>query len=159
MVLLDAGTTNERLAFELPAELEATIFTNAPPVAMALAGHPQIDVHLLGGQLDKRRLAAVGNATVEAIRRLHVDICFLGICSIHSEFGITGDDCEEAYLKSAMIENAADVVSLATAEKFGTRSPFLVAPVSELTHLIVDRAVADETVAPYATAGISIVRA
>ena len=44
VIILDAGTTNERLALELPPELEATIFTNAPPVAIALAAHPRVDV-------------------------------------------------------------------------------------------------------------------
>jgi DeoR/GlpR family transcriptional regulator of sugar metabolism len=159
LIVLDAGTTNERLALELPPELEATIFTNAPPIALALATHPRVEVHLLGGRLDKAGLAAVGSATVEAVRRLRADLCFLGICSVHPELGITGDDSEEAYLKRAMIESAADVIGLATADKLGTSSPFLIAPTSELTHLIVDRAVADEAVAPYAAAGTTIVRA
>ena len=159
VIILDAGTTNERLARELPPELEATIFTNAPPVALALATHPRVDVHLLGGRLDKAGLAAVGSATVEAVRRLRADLCFLGICSVHPELGITGDDSDEAYVKRAMIESAADVVGLVTADKLGTSSPFFVAPASELTHLIVDQAVADEEVAPFARAGITIVRA
>jgi DeoR/GlpR family transcriptional regulator of sugar metabolism len=159
VIILDAGTTNERLALELPLELEATIFTNAPPVAIALARHPRVDVHLLGGPLDKGGLAAVGSETVEVVRRLHADVCFLGICSVHPELGVSGDDSEEAYLKRAMIESAADVVGLATGEKLGTISPFAIAPLSELTHLIVDRAVGEEATAPYLAAGVTVIRA
>ena len=159
VIILDAGTTNERLAAELPLELEATIFTNAPPVAIVLARHPRIDVHLLGGRLDKRGLAAVGSAAVEAVRRLRADVCILGICSVHPELGVSGDDSEEAYLKRAMIESAADVVGLATADKLGTSSPFVIAPLAELTHLVVDRAVPDEASAPYEAAGVTVVRA
>jgi DeoR/GlpR family transcriptional regulator of sugar metabolism len=159
VIILDAGTTNERLALELPPELEATVFTNAPPVATALARHPRVDVHLLGGGLDKRGLAAVGSATVEAVRRLRADVCFLGICSVHPEFGISGDDSEEAYLKRAMIDSAADVVGIVTADKLGTSSPFVIAPLTELTHLVVDRAAGDEAVAPYGAAGVTVIRA
>ena len=159
VIILDAGTTNERLALELPPELEATIFTNAPPVAIALAAHPRVDVHLLGGRLDKAGLTAIGSATVEAVRRIRADLCVLGICSIHPELGISGDNNEEAHLKRAMVESAADIVGLATADKLGTRSPFLVAPLSELTHLIVDRAVGDEATAPYEASGITVIRA
>jgi DeoR/GlpR family transcriptional regulator of sugar metabolism len=158
VLILDAGTTNERLAYELPGELEATIFTNAPPVAIALASHPGVDVHLLGGRLNKAGLAAFGSATVEAVRRVRVDICFLGICSIHPDVGISGDDSEEAHVKRAMIQSAAEVIGLATADKLGTSSPFVVAPISELTHLIIDRAVATEAVAPYEAAGITVIR-
>jgi hypothetical protein len=35
----------------------------------------------------------------------------------------------------------------------------VVAPIAELTHLIVDRAAADEAVAPYEAAGITVIRA
>jgi DeoR/GlpR family transcriptional regulator of sugar metabolism len=159
VIILDAGTTNERLAVELPPELEATVFTNAPPVAIALAAHPRTEVHMLGGRLDKAALAAVGSATVAAVRHLRADVCFLGICSVHAELGISGDDSEEAYLKRAMIDSAADVVGLVTADKLGTSSPFVIAPLSELTHLIVNRAVADEAIAPYAAAGVTVIRA
>jgi DeoR/GlpR family transcriptional regulator of sugar metabolism len=159
VIILDAGTTNERLAVELPHELEATVFTNAPSVAIALAAHPCIEVHMLAGRLDKAALAAVGSATVAAVRHLRADVCFLGICSVHAELGISGDDNEEAYLKRAMIDSAADVVGLVTADKLGTSSPFVIAPLSELTHLIVDRAVADGAIAPYAAAGVTVIRA
>jgi DeoR/GlpR family transcriptional regulator of sugar metabolism len=159
VIIVDAGTTNERLALELPSELEATIFTNAPAVATALARYPRVDVHLLGGRLDKRGLAAVGSATVEAVRRVRADVCILGICSVHPELGVSGDDSEEAYLKRAMIESAADVIGLATAEKLGTSSPFVIAPLTELTHLIVDRAVAEEATVPYEAAGVAVIRA
>jgi DeoR/GlpR family transcriptional regulator of sugar metabolism len=159
VIILDAGTTNERLALELPPELEATIFTNAPPVAMALARHPRVEVHMLGGRLNKDGLAAVDSATVDAVRHLRADVCFLGICSVHPELGVSGDDSEEAYLKRAMIESAADVVGLATADKVGTSSPFVIAPLSELTHLIVDRAVGAEATAPYEATGVTVIRA
>jgi DeoR/GlpR family transcriptional regulator of sugar metabolism len=159
VIILDAGTTNERLALELPPELEATVFTNAPPVAVALARHPRVAVHLLGGRLNKDGLAAVDSATVDAVRRLRADVCFLGICSVHPELGVSGDDRDETFLKQAMIESAADVVGLATADKLGTSSPFVIAPLKELTHLIVDRAAGADAAAPYTAAGVTVIRA
>jgi DeoR/GlpR family transcriptional regulator of sugar metabolism len=59
LVVLDAGTTNECLARELPADLEATFFTNSPPVATALGEHPRSEVHMIGGRLDKLGLVNV----------------------------------------------------------------------------------------------------
>jgi DeoR/GlpR family transcriptional regulator of sugar metabolism len=41
---LDGGTTTLQVARHLPLNLQATIVTNSPPIAIALAEHPQIEV-------------------------------------------------------------------------------------------------------------------
>jgi len=50
VVILDGGTTTLQVARHLPLDLQATIVTNSPPIAIALAEHPQIEVVMLGGQ-------------------------------------------------------------------------------------------------------------
>ena len=49
-MILDGGTTTLQVARHLPLDLQATIVTNSPPIAIALAEHPQIEVVMLGGQ-------------------------------------------------------------------------------------------------------------
>ena len=53
VILLDSGTTTLEVARHLPPDLEATVITNSPPIAVALAEHPGVEVTVLGGQLDK----------------------------------------------------------------------------------------------------------
>ena len=48
VILLDAGTTTLEVARHLP-DLQATVITNSPPIAVALAEHPTVDVTMLGG--------------------------------------------------------------------------------------------------------------
>jgi DeoR/GlpR family transcriptional regulator of sugar metabolism len=157
VLLLDGGTTALELARRLPAERACTVLTNSPPVAEALAAHPRVDIVLIGGRLLKDSQVTVGAAAVDALRQVRADACVLGICSLHPELGVTVTDHDEAHVKRAMVDAAAEVIALATADKLRTASPWVVAPLTDVTHLVTD-AGPDLTDA-YAAAGVSVVRA
>jgi DeoR/GlpR family transcriptional regulator of sugar metabolism len=157
VLLLDGGTTALELARRLPHEKDCTVLTNSPPVAEALAAHPRAEVVLLGGRLLKDAQVTVGAATVEALRQVHADACVLGICSLHPELGVTATEHDEAHVKRAMVAASAEVIALATADKINTASPWVVAPLADVTHLVTDAP--DHMTADYAAAGVSVVHA
>ena len=88
-VLLDAGSTTDRLAGRLPRDLELTIFTHAVPIAARLASYPHVDLHLLPGRVRATTQAAVGTETVEALAGLRVDIAFVGTNGISVGHGLS----------------------------------------------------------------------
>jgi DeoR/GlpR family transcriptional regulator of sugar metabolism len=104
-------------------------------------------------------LVTVGATTVEAFRHIRADLCFLGIGCVHPVVGMSTFDMEEATVKRAMIASAAEVVALAPAEKLGVVAPYIIGPLSGLTHLVTERSVSSEVLAPYKALGITIVRA
>jgi DeoR/GlpR family transcriptional regulator of sugar metabolism len=157
VILLDAGTTPLEVARHLPPELEAAVITNSPPVAVALAEHPTVEVTVLGGMLAKDPQALVGAATIEALRSVRADVLVLGLCSLHPEVGITVMDLEESYVKRAMIANAAEVVAVSAADKLGSAGPYVVAPIEELTHLVTERSASAEQLAQYRALGVEVV--
>ncbi|HET9918277.1 MAG TPA: DeoR/GlpR family DNA-binding transcription regulator [Ktedonobacteraceae bacterium] len=159
VIILDGGTTLLQVAQHLPRNLRATIVTHSPPIAVALSEYPEIEVIMIGGKFDKQRQTTIGAATVEAYRHIRADLCFLGIRSLHPDVGISTHSLEEAYVKRAMIASAAEVVALASAEKFGTAAPYIVGSLSDLTHLVTERSVPEEILAPYRAQGIAIIRA
>jgi DeoR/GlpR family transcriptional regulator of sugar metabolism len=159
VILLDAGTTTLEVARRLPPDLESTVITNSPPIAVALAEHRAVEVTMLGGSLAKDAQAVVGAATVETLHSVRADVLVLGVCSLHPEVGITVVDLEESYVKRAMIENAAEVVAVSSAEKLGSAGPYVVAPLEELTHLVTERTVPADQLAPYRELGIEVVLA
>jgi DeoR/GlpR family transcriptional regulator of sugar metabolism len=158
VILLDAGTTTLEVARHLPPELEATVITNSPPIAIELAEHERIEVVVLGGSLAKDAKALVGAATVEALRSVRADVLVLGVCSVHPEIGITVLDHQESHVKRAMIANAAEVVAVSSAEKLGSAAPYVIAPIEELTYLVTDED-APERLDPYRHAGVEVVLA
>jgi DeoR/GlpR family transcriptional regulator of sugar metabolism len=157
-VLLDGGSTNLLLARQLPRDLSATILTSSPAVALALAEHERLEVVLLGGRLLGRTGTTAGPEAVDAIRAVSADLCFLGVCSLDAATGISCAEREETFVKRAMIERSADVVAVATADKLGAVAPHLVAPIGELARLVTSEAASEERLAPYAAAGVELVR-
>lgn len=158
VIILDGGTTTLQVAQRLPHNLQATIITNSPPIAVALAGHPGVELYLIGGNLYKNSLTTVGVDAVQAFHSFRADLCLLGICSLHPDAGITVTYFEEARTKQAMIASSAEVVALASAEKLNTASPFVVGPITELTHLVTENATPDELLSAYQKLGITVVR-
>ena len=159
VVILDGSTTNLELARRLPRDRACTVLTNSPPIAAALADHPVAEVVVIGGRLDKHSQVTVGAAAVDFIRTIRADACVLGVCALHPEAGLSTDDLEEAHVKRAMVEASADVVALATADKLRAASPYLVAPVGELTHVVSDAEAPDELLDPYRAQGVTVTRA
>ncbi len=158
VILIDGGTTNLQVARQLPRTLHATIVTPSPAIALALLPYPQVEVLLLGGRLAREAETTVGIATAEALHGVRADVCLLGVCSLHAEIGISVAGSEEALIKRLMIAQSGEVIAVAIADKLGTALPYVVGPAHELTHLIVERFVPDEVVAPYTALGITVIR-
>jgi DeoR/GlpR family transcriptional regulator of sugar metabolism len=158
VIFMDSGSTVLEVVAYLPTSLRATIVTNSLPVAAALTYHTEIEVQVLGGRLKKDAQAMVGVPVVEALRQLRADLCVLGVCSLHPDIGISMLDAEEAYVKRAMIEQAAEVVAVAGAAKLGTAAPYVIGPISALTYLVTDGSIEQRVLAPYQERGIIVVR-
>jgi DeoR/GlpR family transcriptional regulator of sugar metabolism len=92
---------------------------------------------MLGGRLFRHSMFNVGAAVIDAASRLRADIYFMGVTGVHPDAGLSTGDAEEAAVKRALHERAAETVVLASAEKLMAASPFLVAAFAELGLLVV----------------------
>ncbi len=161
VIILDGGTTLLQVARQLPRDQRLTVITHSPPIVMALTEpeHSEIEVILIGGQMNKHAQVAQGASTVDAYRNIRADLCFLGIRGLHPTIGISTSDLEESYVKRAMVASAAEVVALSSAEKLDTAAPYIIGSSSLLTRLVTERSVSEEVLAPYREQGITIIRA
>ena len=158
VIFLDGGTTSMQLARNLDPDLKATIITHSPSVAVELINH-SVDVHIIGGRLFKHSMVTVGASAVESIRSIRADVYFMGVAAIHPEVGLSTGDSEEASIKRALIEAAADVIVLASPEKLGAVSPFVIAPMTSVTTLVTSEEIPATDLQPYEALGVGIVRA
>jgi DeoR/GlpR family transcriptional regulator of sugar metabolism len=156
VVILDGGTTTRELARHLPQELRATVVTHSPTIAVELVGHLSIEVVLIGGRLFKHSVVAVGAAAIEAISRIRADTFFMGVTGIHPEYGLSTGDLEEAYMKRALSAAAAETIVLVSAEKLNAASPYVIAPIGEISSIIVEPAIARNDIAAYEKLGIRV---
>ncbi|KGM15743.1 DeoR/GlpR family DNA-binding transcription regulator [Actinotalea fermentans] len=158
-VILDAGTTTIRLAEMLPTDRELTVVTHGLPIAMLLASRPNITLHLLGGTVRGRTLAAVGTWAERDLADVYADVAFLGTNGITSERGLTTPDLAEAGVKRALVAASRRVVVLTDHTKFGRVDFAQVAPLSAIDTVITDSELEPELVDEIEAAGPRVVRA
>jgi DeoR/GlpR family transcriptional regulator of sugar metabolism len=156
VVVLDGGTTPLAVVESLPVDLKLTIVTHSVPAVAILSGHPNTECIVVGGRLFKSARAAVGSAAVDAYRMLRPDACVLGAAGVHPVAGVTSFDGEEAEVKRAMVEHAARVIVVVAGEKLGTVSPYLLTPISQVTHLVTDSTASPDVVETLRELGIEV---
>ena len=159
VIFLDGGTTALELARQIDRSLRATIVTHSPTIAVALVEHPSIEVILLGGRLFKHSVVTVGAAAVEAVARIRADLYFMGVTGIHPKAGLSTGDLEESHMKRALMASAAETHVLASAEKVGTASPYVICPLADVDGLVVAPDIPKKTLAEYRKLGLSVVQA
>ncbi|AWV01009.1 DeoR family transcriptional regulator [Burkholderia sp. JP2-270] len=159
VAIVDGGTTSALLVSQLPADLRATIVTHSPSVAVALAAHPSIDVILIGGRLYKHSIVAVGAAAMEGIARIHADLYFMGVTGVHPAAGLSTGDFEEAAIKRALAERAADTVVLASQSKLRAASQFVIGDITLAQTVVVEKETEAALTKPIEAAGVTVVRA
>jgi DeoR/GlpR family transcriptional regulator of sugar metabolism len=157
-IFLDSGTTTQQIAQLFPADIRATVITNSPITAIELSQHDLLDIIMVGGKINKEMRIITSSTALDAIRSIHADLCFLGICSLDPIGGISVVDYDEAAIKKAMIDGSDQVVALAASEKLGTISPFRVGPITDLDCLVTQKDLADEILSPYMELGIEVIR-
>jgi len=159
VVFVDGGTTTLAMVQHLLPTLKATIVTHSPSIAVALVENPSIEVVVVGGRLFKHSIVTVGAEAREGIARIRADCYVMGVTGIHAEVGLTTGDAEEAAIKRAMIEAAAETIVLASREKIGAASPYVIGPARLVGTLVTERSAPEAPVSQLAALGLQILRA
>jgi DeoR family fructose operon transcriptional repressor len=156
-VIIDAGSTTERLANVLPMDRELTVVVNSPPLAVSLAARSNLTVIMLGGRVRPRTLATVDDWNLQLLSQLHVDVAFMGTNGLSLECGFTTPDPAEGSVKRAMIRAARRPVVLADHTKIGNDYLARFAAVSDIDTLITDQGLDEDLVEDLEQAGLRVV--
>lgn len=120
-IIIDSGSTTVHLS-PLVAKTPLTVITNSLLVMQELAAAEAVELLMVGGQLRRPSLSAIGYPAREYFKQIHADILFLGASGFSLEEGISCTDIAEAEIKQAMIQSASLVCLLADSTKSGTVS-------------------------------------
>ncbi|HKX44613.1 MAG TPA: DeoR family transcriptional regulator, partial [Burkholderiaceae bacterium] len=159
VLILDGGTTTTQLARQLPLDLSATVVTHSPGIAVELGEHPHIELILLGGRIFKHSMVSVGAATLDAASRIRADLYFMGVTGVHAEAGLSTGDYEEANVKRALHARAAETVVMASPEKIGAASAYVIAPAAEVATLVVPAATSKAQRRAFEKLGVTVLAA
>ncbi|WP_301553225.1 DeoR/GlpR family DNA-binding transcription regulator [Guptibacillus hwajinpoensis] len=137
VVILDASTTVQACA-EFLLDKQATVITNSIHQADILSNGELLNIHLLGGKLEKDHRFLYGSAVVEKVSSYNADIAFIGVVGI-SEQGLTIAHEEDGMVKRKMIEQSNYVIALADSSKFGRSEFFRFAKLEDVDLIITDK--------------------
>jgi DeoR family fructose operon transcriptional repressor len=157
-IALDGGTTTAALADLLPADRRLLAVTSSVPIAARLAAKG-INLHLLGGRVRGVTQCAVGEATVQALADLRVDVAFMGANGISSRHGFTTPDEAEASVKRAMVRAGQRVIVLADSSKLDREHLVRFAALDDVDVLVTDTEADPGIVAELEKADIEVVLA
>lgn len=138
-VALSAGSTTYELSRRLAEVPRLTIVTNSVPAAEVLyhGGRNDQTIILCGGVRTPSD-ALVGPFAVSALRKVNVDIVFLGVHGMHERAGFTTPNMLEAETDQALIETGGRVVVTADHTKWGITGVSTIAALAQADMIISD---------------------
>ena len=155
-VIIDSGTTGQRLAQVFPVERDVHVVTNSLLTALTLARRGQRDLTVLGGGVRTKRLAMVDETTASELEHMAIDVLFFSCDGLSFQHGLTTPYREEHTLKRAMMKRANRVVALVDQSKFGNVQMFGFASFDEIDVLVTDTRADPEALEILSGHGISV---
>src|SRR3954454_6170134 len=158
-VIIDSGTTGQRLAEVFPVEREVHVVTNSLLTALTLSRRGLRELTVLGEVVHTNRHAMVDETTRAELQPMAIDVLFFSCDGLSFQHGLTTPYREEHMIKRAMIERARKVVAMVDHSKFGNVQMFSFAAFDEIDVLVTDTRADAEAVDVLTSYGISVHRA
>lgn len=135
---MDAGTTNQYIAMALlEKDFPCTVITNAYNVVSLLWKSKNIQVHLIGGKLDKEHNAFYDEKAIQYANQYHTDIYLLAPNGI-DDICISLSSKEEAKIKRVFIQNTKDVIVVADHTKYNVYAGHYLMDRKDVTSFVCD---------------------
>jgi len=158
-VIIDSGSSGQRLAEVFPVDRDVHVVTNSLITALTLSRRGLRELTVLGGGVRTNTFAMVDANALLAVRMMAVDVLFISCDGLSFRRGLTTPYRDESLIKRAMIESARRVVAIVDQSKFGNGQMFSYAELDEIDVLITDTRVDDDTIDVLAGHDIAVRRA
>jgi DeoR family fructose operon transcriptional repressor len=157
-VIIDSGSTTQRLTHVFPVDRDIHVVTNSLTAALTLSHRGLRQLTVLGGAVRTNTLAMVDETTREELQSMTVDVLFISCDGLSFQHGLTTPYREEHTIKRAMIERARRVVAMVDHSKFGNVQMFSFAAFDEIDVLVTDMRVDAEAAAAVSAHAITVHR-
>lgn len=140
---LDMGSTVAALAQLLAGGPASLLVTNSL-LALETLTESEGRVYCLGGEYSAHDMAFQGEQAVSALKKLRLDVCFLGTSGVQGRGGICSTGFHDIPVKQEFIRRSRRTVVLADSSKFATASLVEVAGWEQVDTLITDSGIDPE---------------
>ncbi|UDY34904.1 DeoR/GlpR family DNA-binding transcription regulator [Dermatobacter hominis] len=146
---IDASTTMQRLIPRLQNAGDLTVLTNGLDSFAAMQGVAGVTALLTGGRSDARTGSLVGPLAVRATHDVLLRRLFVSAAAVDPHRGSSEATLDEAEIKLAMADVAAEVVLAVDSSKLGQRAPAAGLGPERVAMLVTELDPADRALDPY----------
>lgn len=156
LVFLDSGSTNLALVDLLPEDWDLTVATNSIDIAASVLRRSDLQLILIGGEVDIAIGGSVDASAVAKISELNIDRSFIGACAVSSTSGVSVFTLADAAFKRALVAASRSCALLVLSEKLDARAPYRVAALDAFEHIVLESNASAANQASLADAGATL---
>lgn len=155
-IFLDSGTTSMALAKLLP-DMNLSLLTSGPNIALEAAKKNIPDITLAGGSLNRSNLSLSGHVAVASVGGINIDTAFITPSGYTAESGFTCGNYDEGEVKRTVISKARTVILLIDNSKMGRMLPFTFAVIGDADIIITDKHPPKELMESAGKSGVTVI--
>ena len=156
VIFITSATVGYLMVKNLPGNISITVVTNSIIIAEELRALDNIRVILAGGEMDSK-----GNCydsfSMECIRRMRFDKCYITSACISAEFGLSIQRSTAIDYWNCIINSSKCAVGLYPTEKIGFESIISICPANKLNVLVTDWDAPEEELREFDEMGIEVI--
>jgi len=156
-IILDSGTTTNRIAEQLYDKEKVTVITNDLAAINCISKYTEVELVVLGGTLRRKSMYFHGSQAEKTLKELHADKLFLGVDGFHMEKGITTHFEPEATLNRIMCNAATEVIVVSDSSKFNKVCLYKIIEPSDISTLITDSGILPDFKEALISLGIKVI--
>jgi DeoR family transcriptional regulator of aga operon len=136
-----------------------TVVTNALNIANELIVRRHVKIVVTGGVARPQSYELIGPLATTLLGELTLDQLCLGVDAISVSHGATAYNEGEASINQLMVTRAREVIVVADSSKLDRHAFARICPIDKVDVLVTDSAADERVTAPFAEAGVRVIRA
>ncbi len=156
VIFITSATVGYFMAQNLSDDIRLRVVTNSIVIAEELRTRDNIDVIMLGGEMDHKGNCYDAIAT-EMIKKMRFDKCFITSAAISAEFGLSIQRTGAISFWNELINSSKKTIGLYPTEKIGYESIVSICSANRLDTLITDWDACEEDIHKFDEQGIEVV--
>jgi DeoR family deoxyribose operon repressor len=143
-IIIDNGTTTERLARSIAPDLKITVLTPSLNIIGCLCNNPNISLICGGGYFHRDTSLFESLEGILLIDRIRANKVFVSTSGVHRILGVTCTNCYELTTKQAILRSGAEKILLTDSSKFGVIKTTFFAALDDFDRIVTDRNLSPE---------------
>lgn len=137
-VFINIGTTTEAVSRELLSHKNLLVVTNSLNTANILAGNPECDIIVAGGNLRRSDGGLLGNLTTQVVDLFKFDLAIISCAGIDEDGDLLEFDLQEVHATRAILRQAKSTFVVADQTKIGRTAPGKIGNIRSVDKLFTD---------------------